>query len=192
MAKPKPKPKPRNREVTRRRMTAEDWRDRRRQQMLAAFKLARKRFAKSATESLKHVKKKIFTPTIDARNVSERSALRHKRFNEIVKKRIEKIRLRFERQLVKMFPEKDLTLEQYNALILKIDALVKKHEKESTYYAQAITYSIRALAGFDGKISPKDYAVFYSLLDNIDTLYAKNVKIADVLIAIQKDMNPIS
>lgn len=142
---------------------------------------------KHTKESLRHLKIKMNPMTLGARDEGgDIPSLRQKRFEEIVEKKLKKHQKTLLEKLDDMFATYD-NREDYAKFLERVRLIVEEGKENITRLQQAILYSVRALAGYNGKIEVGDYAYLYTLLDNISNLYSKNVKIGEVLAHIQKD-----
>jgi len=140
---------------------------------------------KRTEDSLKDLKKNVYSLSLDARTGVDRAPYMHAKWLAKADKRLKVIEGKFLVEMENLIPKKPLTPEEYQKLIEKIKEIVKRHETEATYYWQALAYSVKALTGVSGALKTEDYAVFESLMDNIDKLYATDVKIGDLIINIQ-------
>ncbi|MCD6109344.1 hypothetical protein J7J83_01120 [bacterium] len=138
------------------------------------------------SENLRQLRIDINASTLGARSGNDIPSLRQKRFEEIVEAKLFKQQKALLEGLNDMFASYD-NKEDYAKFLDRVKAFMQKGEKNMNRLIQAFTYAIKCLAGYNGKIEVGDYAYFYTLLDNVSTLYDKNVKIGDILVAIKKD-----
>ena len=138
-------------------------------------------------ELLREIKEKMNRMTLGARDEGgDRPSVRQKRFEEMVSKKLAENQKPVIDQLNDMFASYD-SRENYDKFLKRVQEVVEKSDKDLTRLQQAILYAVRCLAGYDGKIDTKDYAYFYTLLDNISELYSKNIKIGEIFANIQND-----
>lgn len=142
---------------------------------------------KHTKESLRKLKIEMNQMTLGARDKGgDRPSLRQQRFEEIVGEKLKKQQKGFLEKLNDMFASYD-NKEDYARFLERVKKETERTKKDMTRYQQAVLYSVRCLAGYNGKIEVGDYAYFYTLLENISDLYGKNVKIGEVFAHIKKD-----
>jgi len=145
----------------------------------------KERVKKMTKDSLKNLKKGVYSVTLDARAGVDRAPLKHVKWLRKAEGKIKEIETKFLVEIENLIPGKPLTPEEYQVLINKIDEIVQRHKKEVNYYWHALVYAVKAFTGVSGAIKTEDYAMFDSLLENINELYSKDVKIGELIKRIQ-------
>ena len=138
-------------------------------------------------ELLRDIKINMNRMTLGARDKGgDISSLRQKRFEDLIDKKLAEQQKATLDKITDMFATYD-SREDYAKFLQRVKDFVDRSDKDLVRLQQAILYTMRCVAGYDGKIEVGDYAYFYSILDNISALYGKNVKIGETIVRIQKD-----
>lgn len=129
------------------------------------LKEKKRELSKNTKQALKELKGKTHTLTTGARG-GDRPSIMHGRFLDKAEQNLRKI----ESKYLKEFDELIGHPMSYADLLRSIDRLQRRQKAEIGGYKDAVVYAVRAFAGPKGRIDRKQYAYFYSILENIDTL----------------------
>lgn len=144
-------------------------------------------FVEKRKDLSKYIKQQMNRMTLGAREGSDIPSLRQKRFEKHVDKMLEKHQKETLDHIDEMFASYN-SRESYSKFLTRVRDYAEGRHKNLVRLQQAILYTIRCVAGYNGKIERGDYAYFYTILDNISELYGKNVKIGETIVRIQKEM----
>lgn len=120
---------------------------------------------KNTKQSLKELRGKMHMLTIGARG-SDIPSVRHGRFLEAAERNLRKIEDKYLKEFDALLDHK----MSYQDLLLSIGRLQRRQKTEIGGYKDAIVYAVRAFAGAKGQVDKKEYAYFYTILENINTL----------------------